>query len=65
VVLDVQFGCLCGVMVGVLIMPLRGMGVVASFLVVAGLVVLGRFPMMSGCMFVVFGCLQVMLARFL
>jgi hypothetical protein len=65
VVLDVRLGGLGGVMVSVFIVPVRSMRVVGCPLVVASLVVLGRLPMVSCRVFMMFGCLYMMLGCFL
>jgi hypothetical protein len=59
--LGVRLGRFRGVMRCVMKMPLGGVGVVRGRLVIIGFVVLGGFAMMSGGVFVVFGCLGMML----
>ena len=49
------FGRLGGVMGRMKPVPLSDMGVVRRFLMIAGVMVLGSFEMMSCCVFVVFG----------
>ena len=45
---------------GMQVMPMRDVGMVAGFFMVAGTVVLGRLPVMMGCTLVVFRSLRVM-----
>lgn len=61
VVLDVEFSCFGGVVRRVLAMAMRKVGVMGRGLIIARLVVLGGFAMMSGRVLVMFGCLEMML----
>jgi len=61
VVLNVRFGGFAGVMHGVRQVALRAMGVMASGFVIPALVVPGCFPMVPRGMFVMLGCLVVVL----
>ena len=58
------FGRLGGVMGRMKPVPLSDMGVVRRFLMVAGVMVLGSFEMMSCCVFVVFCRHLVVLGTF-
>lgn len=61
VVLNVGFGCLGGVVGGVVQVALRRVRVVGGRLVVAGFMMLGGFAMVRRRMLVVFGCLKMVL----
>jgi len=54
-----------GMMLGVLVMPVRRMGVMRRGFVVTRLMVVRGMTMMLGRVFVVFGCLAMMCRRFL
>ncbi len=58
--LDVQLGGFCGVMRGVMMMPVRQMCMVGCLLVAPSFVVLCRLLVMSSRMFVMFGSFMVM-----
>jgi hypothetical protein len=55
---------LIGVMLGVSLMAVRDVGVVMSFIVISGGMVLGRCPVMLRGMLVVVGCFVVVLFAF-
>jgi hypothetical protein len=59
--LHVLLGSLDGVVRGVVQVALGGVSVVRGHFMVAGFVVLGGFAMMPSGVFVVFGCLGMML----
>ena len=65
VMLHVALGCLLGVMAGVGVMAVRQVSVMRGLLVRTGLLVLGRFLMMTGGMLVMLGGLLVMLRSLL
>ena len=58
-------GSLAGVMRGVVMMPLRHLGMMRGLFVVAGLVVPGSFAMMVGRVLMVLGGLGVVMGSFL
>jgi hypothetical protein len=64
VVFHVGFGGFGGVVGGVFMVSLREDGMVGSFFMVPGFVVLGRFTVVSSSMFVMLGGGTVMLSRF-
>ena len=64
VVFHVGFGGFSGVVGGVFMVSLREDGMVSGFFMVPGLVVLGRFTVVSSSMFVMLGGGTVMLCRF-
>ncbi len=57
--LGVGFGRLPSMVGGMEVVSMGHVRVVRGLLVVAGLVVLGRFPMVPGCVLVMFGGLPV------
>jgi hypothetical protein len=61
VLLGMLLGGFSGVMRGVMKMALGGVRVVSGGLVIAVLVVLGRFAVMASCVFMVLRCLGVVL----
>jgi hypothetical protein len=61
VVFDVQFGCLGGMMSGVVGMPLRRMSMVSGRLVVARFVMPGGFEVVVRRLLMMFRCFAVML----
>ena len=64
-VFDVGFGSFGSVVGGVFVVSLREDGMVSGFFMVPGLVVLGRFTVVSSSLFVMLGGGTVMLCRFL
>jgi hypothetical protein len=63
--LDVQFGCLRGVMRGMVHMALRGVGVVRRGFMIVSFVMCCRFAMVPSCMVMMFGRFVVMFCRLL
>jgi hypothetical protein len=61
---DVVLDRVLGVLDGVEVMAVRGVRVVGGFLVVAGFVVGGGFVVMARSVFVMLGCLLVMMRCF-
>jgi hypothetical protein len=65
VVFHVSFRRFGRVMSGMLMMPVGKMGMVASLLVIARVVVFGRMFMMAGGVFMVFRCFSVVVGDML
>jgi hypothetical protein len=59
-ILNMGFGCLCRVLVGVFLVTAGQVGVMGRGFVSAGLVMLRRFLMMSRGVLIVFGCPMMM-----
>jgi hypothetical protein len=57
----VQFGRLGSMIIRVLVMPMGNMSMMTGFLVIVGLVLLRRNPMVLSRLFMMFGCFQMML----
>ncbi len=63
--LYVAFGSFSRVVCRLVMVAMRHMGVVGSLFMISRLVVLGSFPVMSGCMFMVLGSFVMVLSSFL
>ena len=61
--LHVGLGRFRSVVHGVLMVPVSGVGVMRSFFVIASFMVLSGFLMVTRRVFVMFGCLVMMLGR--
>jgi len=61
----VVFARLLGVIRGVQMVPMRNVGVMPSLFVITGFVMFGRFTMMMRGIFMMLGCLLVMLRAFM
>jgi hypothetical protein len=62
---DVLLGSMPSMVSGMNVVGVRQMRVVSGFLVVARFVMLGGLMVVTRCVLVMFGCLRVMMGRFL
>ena len=62
---SVMLACFLSVIRGVQMVTVRNVGVMAGLFGITGFVMLGRFTMMVGGKFVMFGCALVMLRAFM